>query len=317
MKEIGGYIEFEYFNGNEYHQNALALNTASHAFEYLIKTKNIKKVYIPKFMCGCISEVCKRNNVEIEYYGIDKNLLPIFDDSLSENEWLYIVNFYGQMSNEQIKGFKTKFGNIVVDNVQAFFNMPVSDTDTLYSCRKFFGVADGAYLYTDKLLSDELEQDISYGRMEFLLGRLEKTANEFYTKYVENNDCFSCQPIKSMSKLTHNLLKGINYENVAKKRTENFIILHDNFKNINKLKLEIPNGAFMYPLYIPNGDKIRKALMQKKIYIPTLWPDVFDVCSENDLEYNMAKNILPLPIDQRYSNNDMIYIIEEIKKCLH
>ena len=53
-----------------------------------------------------------------------------------------------------------------------------------------------------------------------------------------------------------------------------------------------------------------------KIYIPTLWPDVFGICTENELEYDMAKNILPVSVDQRYDVNDMKYIVEEICKCL-
>ena len=61
---------------------------------------------------------------------------------------------------------------------------------------------------------------------------------------------------------------------------------------------------------------IRKKLQEKKIYIPTLWPAVFDVCSDNDLEYDMAKNILPLPCDQRYSQNHMAMIWKEVKKCI-
>ena len=73
----------------------------------------------------------------------------------------------------------------------------------------------------------------------------------------------------------------------------------------------------MYPLYLANGADIRKKLQEEKIYIPTLWPDVFDVCNESDLEYDMAKNILPIPCDQRYSLEDMEYMVSEVEKCLN
>lgn len=32
--------------------------------------------------------------------------------------------------------------------------MPVENVDTLYICRKFFGVADGAFLYTDSFSNE-------------------------------------------------------------------------------------------------------------------------------------------------------------------
>ena len=72
----------------------------------------------------------------------------------------------------------------------------------------------------------------------------------------------------------------------------------------------------MYPLYVRNGADIRGKLQGKKIFIPTLWPAVFNLCQEDELEYDMAKNILPLPVDQRYGTDDMKYLIEEIRKYL-
>lgn len=119
-----------------------------------------------------------------------------------------------------------------------------------------------------------------------------------------------------MSKLTENLLRGIDYEYVKKQRTDNFGLLHSEFEGINRLKLTVPEGAFMYPLYIENGAEIRKRLQAEKIYIPTLWSDVFDICKESEPEYDMAKNILPLPVDQRYGFAEVNYVMSKIKKAL-
>lgn len=115
-----------------------------------------------------------------------------------------------------------------------------------------------------------------------------------------------------MSKLTDNLLHGIDYELVKTRRTENFIYLHEQFNDVNRLKLDIPFGAFMYPLYLDNGIKLRKKLQDQKIFIPTLWPAVFNICGEDELEYDMAENILPIPVDQRYTLEDMAYIVSMI-----
>ena len=117
--------------------------------------------------------------------------------------------------------------------------------------------------------------------------------------------------------LTENLLHGIDYEEVRKRRTQNFSYLHRKLHTINKLTLSVPDGAFMYPLYIDNGEEVRKKLQAKKIFIPTIWPAVFNLCNEDDVEYDMAKNILPIPIDQRYGIEDMEYIVKEIDKCIN
>lgn len=311
MREIGGYIELDRYAGSVYHEKAIALNCGRASFEYLIRSKNITKVYLPYFCCDSVAEPCRRCNIKYEYYHINPDFRPIFNKKLKTDEWLYIVNFYGQLTVEEINKYKATYNRIIIDNAQAYFQMPVSAVDTIYTCRKFFGVSDGAFLYTDAELTG-LEQDESFERVHYILGRFERTGSEFYAESAQNNQIFETEPLKKMSKLTENLLRGIDYDSVSKRRTKNFRHLHNQLKNRNKLKLTVPNGAFMYPFYTENGAEIRKVLQSKKIYIPTLWPDVFENCRSDTLEYKYAENILPLPIDQRYNQNDMDYIIKEL-----
>ena len=315
MKEIGGYIELDKYKLPMLHEGAVALNCGRNALAYLLRAKKIRRIQIPKFLCASVREVCKKENVEIKYYSITKEFLPDRID-LTDEEWLYIVNYYGQLDNEKIRFLVDTYKRVIVDNAQAYFQMPVAGVDTLYTCRKFFGVADGAFLYSDQKLSQKLQIDESFDRMRFLLGRFERTASEFYSEYAANNALFINEPIKRMSKLTENLLRAIDYKEVEERRTKNFLFLDKELVGFNKLKLNVPQGAFMYPLYIENGAQIRKCLQEKKIYVPTLWPDVFNCCEELELEYDMAKNILPLPCDQRYNIEDMQYMIGEIFKCM-
>lgn len=316
-KEIGGYIEFEHFHGREYHENALPLNSGRHCVEYLVLAKGIRKILLPFYMCSSVRDICDRLGVETGFYhtGIDFRLI-IDDKAPDDGEWIYIVNYYGQLDNEYLAGLKEKHTNIIVDNAQAFFQMPVAGVDTLYTCRKFFGVADGGYLYTDTLLEDGIETDQSYKRMEFLLGRFERGADEFYSLYVENNESFEGVPLRKMSRLTANIMRGIDYGHVEKTRTENFRYLDERLGQVNRLKLNNTEGAFMYPFYIKGGNELRKELQRGKIYIPTLWPDAFEVCGRDDMEYDMAENILPLPVDQRYGREEMDYLAGRILEMI-
>lgn len=90
---------------------------------------------------------------------------------------------------------------------------------------------------------------------------------------------------------------------------ENFLYLHKQLSCFNKLKLCVPKGAFMYPFYIENGATARKKLQEKNVYITALWPDMFDLCDEKKLEYDMAKNILSLPVEQRYDRKDLNEVV--------
>ena len=117
-----------------------------------------------------------------------------------------------------------------------------------------------------------------------------------------------------MSRLTKNLLHGIDYESVAKRRQENFDFLDAEFRDINELNLKSVYGSFMYPLLIRNGSEIRTALQKEKISIPTLWPNVLKECPVDSLEYHYAADVLPIPVDQRYGIKDMKYLVEVINR---
>lgn len=312
MKEIGGYIELDTYHLPMIHEDAIALNCGRNALAYLFKARRIKKLKLPFYICNSIVNICDRESVEKVYYHIGPDFKPTQDFVLANDEWLYLVNFYGQLSNEEIQKYVNKYNRVIVDQANGYFDSPLPGVDTIYTCRKWFGVADGAFLYTDLKLDEEFPQDESYDRMRFLLGRYERSANEFYNEYAENNKCFVNEPIKRMSKLTWNLLHAIDYEAVERRRKKNFEFLQKKLGGINRLKPR--TGTFMYPLMIEHGVDIRKKLQTEKIYIPTLWPAVFEVAEPCDLEYRMAENILPLPIDQRYTLEDMEYMAAKIKK---
>ena len=147
------------------------------------------------------------------------------------------------IDNATIQLWKQRYDRIIVDNAQSYFQMPVEGVDTIYTCRKYFGVSDGAFLYTDTKLQRNLPQDESYDRTHFLMGRYERSTSEFYNEYVENNSLFARESIKKMSRLTNNLLHGINYERVARIREDNFNYLNAKLGNLNQLKLKSIYGT--------------------------------------------------------------------------
>lgn len=314
--EIGGYIEFPHYIGSVFHNQAIALNCARNCLVYVIEAKNIKKIAIPRFLCGSVERTCRNNNVEVNYYSIGIDFLPQTME-IEKDVWLYLVNYYGQIDNEKIREIKKKKKNLIVDNVEAFFQLPVEGVDTIYTCRKYFGVPDGGFLYTDSVLDRSLEEDRSAERMTHLLGRFENTASGFYSIYKENESIFKDLPLRKMSRLTANIMRSYDYDQIKAIREENYNYLNENLIRYNKLIPDIPQGPFMYPLYVSNGNEVRTELQKKKIYIPTLWPDVLNNCDETDLEYDMAKNILPLPCDQRYDLETMKYLVWEVERCLN
>lgn len=314
MKEIGGYFGLEQSTRNEYYSNLLALNTGRNALLYVLKARKIEKIYIPYYLCDTVSEICKKYKYEFEYYHVDKAFKPIFSKHLKKSEYIYIVNYFGQISNSELLKYKVEYKNVIFDNVQAFFQKPVKGIDTIYSCRKFFGVPDGSYLSTEILLKKSLEQDVSSNRMSHILGRFETTASDYYGLFQKNDESFYDLELKLMSKITHNLLKNIDYKSVRKIREQNFKFLDRALSKKNFLQLKCPKGPYCYPLLCRDGSKLRNQLASHRIYIPTLWPNVLEM--DLGFEKQYAQDILPIPCDQRYSIEDMKYILEIINMCM-
>ena len=174
------------------------------------------------------------------------------------------------------------------------------------SVRKFFGVPDGALLYSDKLLNEDFEQDTSYQRFSHLLKRIDIDAKFGYTDFQTNDNSLNDEPIKFMSNLTKNIFNSIDV-NVAKiKRLENFKYLHSHLSDLNELEitLDIDDVPMIYP-YLIKDETLRQKLIKNKIYVATYWNPMPDDYQEGLFQ----KYLLPLPIDQRYNTLDMDRIL--------
>ncbi len=319
MNPIGGYFELELRKGLEYHKDAIRLNSGRNAFEYILHAKGYRKVYLPYFTCDVMLEPINKLEIEYEYYHIDKQLDPIFNfERIDKSEAFVYINYFG-IKRQTVQKLSNCCSNLIIDNSQAFFDKPSTGIDTFYSPRKFFGIPDGAYLFTDKLLQIKLPRDHSVARFSHLIKRIDEGAEAGYPDFRRNNDAIIGQPISIMSALTEALLRNIDYDKVIKIRKQNFMFMNKNFKETNELKMSEDQDfvPMVYPYLSTIGENLKQNLIQKKVFVATYWPNVFDWCHENELEYSFAKHIIPLPIDQRYNEDELSTVIKILKKELN
>lgn len=113
MKEIGGYIELERFHGKMLHDDGIKLDCGRSCLSYLIEAKNIRKIIIPSFMCDAVIDLCERYDVVMDFYEVGYDLKPK-EVKLHEGEYLYLSNYYGQLSAEEIKKYRGQYKNVIV-----------------------------------------------------------------------------------------------------------------------------------------------------------------------------------------------------------
>lgn len=314
--EIGGYFELDTYTGRDYYADYIHFNLARTALVWLFNELKCKKIFAPYFLCDSVIHSLEKSGFETEFYNIDESFKPLIKKSPKKGEYIFVVNHYGQHTDGDISDFKTEYGNIVLDNTHAYFQRPVKGVPTVYSCRKFFGLPDGAILAYDGE-KPVLPTDKSAERMAHILGRVENGASAHYNEMLCTADSYYKTEPMIMSPLTENLLRGIDYEAVRKRRNENYAALESMLKCYKSLDFKAQDGAFCYPFYVRGrGTKLRKALADKKIYVPVYWGNVIKDMPDDSTEYRFAADILALPCDQRYNGEDMKAVAEEVIKLL-
>lgn len=316
--EIGGYFELERFHGELYHKDAIALNCGRGCLSYLVALRGIESIWIPDWICGSVPALFRREGVKVKVYRVGRTMLPDYDFSVVDGDWMLLADYYGQLRAEDVRcATAHSHGRLIVDETQGFFRAPWHDADTLYTCRKWFGVADGGYLVTadGMSLARELPRDESHARMGFVLGRFERPAGEFFSESRENNHLLSSERVKTMSPITENILRAVDYSGVAERRRENWRILADALGASNALSLDQPEVPFMYPYMTEGAQDIRRRLIEDGVFVPMLWPELPEGLPEGSLARSLSESILPLPVDQRYGEEEMGFIVSCLAKA--
>lgn len=314
MEAIGGYFSLELPFREEYHKNVIRLNTGRNCLEYILRARGYKKVFVPYYTCEAVMEPINKLGIPYEFYHIDTHFEICDHFTLKTDEALLYTNYFG-LKQRYVEQLAEKVGErLVVDNTQAFYAKPIQGIDTFYTCRKFFGVADGAYLYAEKMLNEEFVQDESHDRMTHLLKRIDLSAEQGFTDFRKVDDSLDSQPICKMSKLTQRIMQSIDYEEVAKKRRENYQMFQEVLGEENNLVLPLDEDAvpMVYP-YLASINGLREKLIKNKVFVARYWPNVLDWTTKDDIEYLLAYQMQPLPIDQRYGKEDMERIIKIVK----
>lgn len=314
MAEYGGFLPIELSRTAEYYndKNTVRLNSGRSAVVYAVWEGNYERIYIPIYLCKSVSEMLNRYNIKYEYYNIDEQFLPQLS-GIHDTDVLLYPNYYGILPQETIDTVIRKYKNVIIDNTQAFFYQPNLQAYNVYSCRKFFGVSDGAYLIKKDIKHTELKKDTSYGRASHLLKSIDLGTQAAYDLSLENEKAIDAADVLAMSNLTQRILASIDYNKVRIKRYENFIYMHSKLAHLNSLDIELTDqiSPVAYPLLI-HQDGIRNYLVKNKIYIPQWWNFILDCDISNSFERELSKYLLPVPIDQRYETSDLNFMIMHI-----
>lgn len=316
--ELGGYFQLELQKGSEFHPELIPLNAARNCLDLILDAREFGGIFVPSYTCEAVFDVLRRRGISTESYIINASFEIVNPPKLRDREVLLYTNYFG-LKGDYIKELSKTYSNLIIDNAQAFFCRPLNAVDSFYSCRKFFGVPDGAYLYSSMPLKNwsNLPQDKSSSFVSHLIDRIEKGASAGYTAFRLNEARIDdCRPAK-MSVLTHALLANIDYKGIQDIRIRNYHQAHSALKELNKLNVpgSVDEGPMAYP-FLSHKAGLRNFLIDKGVFVPSYWPNVIQSSSATPFEKLLATEMVAIPIDQRISSSDLNEIIAIIKTYL-
>lgn len=287
--------------------NVVQLNSGRAAIYYAVCHSGCHTLYLPYYTCPTIRDFVEARGVRVKEYSICSDYLPDIPP-LEKDEILLWTNYYGCMQPSVIESVVAAYGpKLILDNSQAFFARPASTAYTIYSIRKFIGVPCGSYVFLPEGFSAPVSQteleDTPYDD-QFLHVAKNQGSNAAYSLYLEQSESV-CRIYGTIPERVKETLRYVDFQTIQAKRRANFLTLHEMLGGGNPLPLDFSGQtAYMYP-YFSEKEHLQRALLKYNIFSPTWWKRVLTFPETNDFEKMIVRHVVPLPIDHRYSTDQM------------
>ncbi len=321
-KEYGGYLPLELppatgeFYVSDDFWDVVALNSGRATFHIAAIKLRVEVIHLPYFTCAETEQPFRKLGLQVKKYFLTDDLRPR-DIDLLPGEGLLWTNYYGNALASSIDAVVEKYGgSLIIDNCHAFFSPPETNAINCYSARKFFGVSDGAYLVGRGLDATEgLARGSSHSSSAHLLQQLDGGTNFGYPSSLENERRLETE-ISGMSSLTRRILSSVDYDRVRETRAKNLSAMHDILGGLNLFNVNLAASTQMYYPFQIADEGLKNRLVEKKVYNPFWWRHVLDEVPPDTVEARLSREVVLLPIDQRYDAQDIVQIAETVVGCI-
>lgn len=260
--------------------NLIKLNLARNCLRHIIRTYNIKEIFVPYYICKTVITAIRKEKCKIKFYNINKNFYP--QETFPQDAYILYPNYFG-ICALQVVELSQIYKNLIVDNAHNFF-MPDVGLASFNSLRKFFNLKDGAFLKISSQTNFQYETD------NFHYKQFKKLT---YEDLVSNELRLNKEDIKLISPITENYFSQINLNEEKIKRLKNFKKLHERFHSENELPIFLTSYdvPFVYP-YLTHKEGEAQKLEQEGFLILRYW----DYLPESFPEYDFYRYLIPIPL---------------------
>ncbi len=304
----------------------------------MLKERGIKTVWVPALSCISMYGGFMLEGFKVNFYPIDENFNPLLDEKNDyKNSVVLFMLYYGVTDLNSVGGFISKHKECVtiVDITHAVWNedaycLPADAF--IGSIRKSVGVVNGGIFLSNKFSIEAKNVPNKFTQLRegaFKLKNIynntrdENIKNEYRKMFSDaelslNNDT----GVFSADNKSIRTVLSLNTEEIKWKRTLNFNKLSALLRGLSSVrplcgKLQKNAIPFSLPVLVSNQSEVQLKLAKQGVYAPVLWPineNAKKVCKFSE---KVSENMLSLPIDQRYSPDDMDLIYERLKQAVY
>lgn len=298
----------------------------------LAKQLGKDKILLPDYLCESIVEIVKLASIPFEFYKVNPdltiNLNSLFKRYKTESS-IFIINYFGGIDiHSEIQKLKAidSHAFIILDNVQAFYNMFESfDVDFMFtSFRKQLPVPDGAWVISKHDGLFQCEEENTFAQYKLAGGLLKNYQNfdsvsdQLYLELFEKGeDIISKNLNAKISDITIDILNRLDFNFIRQKRVENSIFLINGLKKLGLIPI-LNYSSDVVPLFVPitlkKRDSIRQTLRKNNIFCPVHWPKLSEIENRNCM---LCDEELSLVIDHRYCKEDISRMLNVIEESLN
>lgn len=306
-----------------------------------VKSKrNVTNVYLPNYVCESMIKPFEDSGIKVGFYDI-KVTSKGFEYCLEPNKQIDIIlimNYFGLFNNKYDNDLKKIINNysnsIIIEDITHNL-LSLNDynaVDYMYgSIRKWDGFYSGGIAYSkeEKTICSQTLIDAT----KFYATR--KNGMDKKKQYIEQDKYIDKRFLKDferaeelleldykhvqMDSLSREMFCNWDENLVRRKRRENYNKLLkgcDVYESIGAYPICIELDNEDVPLFMPlifeneaQRNKVRKVLIDNKVYCPVHWP-IYESIKSIDC---ISKYELSIPCDQRYDEKNMEYIINVLR----
>ena len=339
MREFGSEFEIGYLPNNYFRSIAGLMPYSAYtrsgreAVGLALEGMKPGVALLPAYCCWSMALPFDVAGWRVAYYPLDKGLGVDCDRLTNRIEELHpdvvlVMDYFGftptaDAVNEIRKASKDIL--IIEDFTQCLFSLEEKWNDEVdcyvASIRKSVGVPDGGMVLSNRtlnlgMLSDErtpfVEHHLQAGVLKKRYGY---SANSDQKQMFRNLQAAAGTEIKAdynlyrISSEAIAIMEHTDVETVKFARKKNYRHFFELLKDNHQFRIMFaPDGneaPFMFVINSPRRDELQKAFAQKGVYCQVIWPLSEEAKAICAVSKEMEETMLAIPIDQRYSYDDI------------